>query len=352
MRTVAELPLPEHYDPAHSYDSRYAVQDIARLQERADAWRQQHGLRPAGADRVRVHLLVMDNQFDFNFPEGTLYVGGATGTGAMDDQRRLVEFIYRNLGAISRITCTMDSHIPYQVFFRSAHLRRDGTHPPALTIISAEEYRRGDYRPDPAMAAELGRDEDWLRRQFVYYCEQLESTGRYQLTLWPYHCMIGSFRHQLAGVVDEARLFHSFARGAANIPEIKGFHPLTEHYSIFAPEVMTTWEGHPIPGAHKNTRLIEALLSADIAIITGEAKSHCVAWSIEDLLQEIQGRDPNLAKKVYLLEDCTSPIVVPGVVDYTEAARAAFARFAEAGMHIVQSTVPMRDWPGVADRGM
>lgn len=344
---ATELPLPRHYDPSNSANPRYAVRDIVRLQVEADEWQRQYGLSQFGSDRLRVHLLVMDNQYDFSFPTGTLYVGGASGTGAIDDQRRLVEFIYRNLGTISRITCTMDSHLPYQVFFPSAHLRSDGTHPEPYTIVSAEQYRRGEYRPNPAMAAQLGVDPDWLRRQFVYYCEQLGKTGRYQLTLWPYHCMIGSNGQQLAGVVDEARLFHSFARGAANVPELKGSNPLTEHYSIFRPEVMTTWDGRSIPGARKNAELISTLLESDVVIIAGEAKSHCVAWSVDDLLQDIRTRDASLAKKVYLLEDCTSPIVVPGVVDYTEEANAAFQRFANAGMHVVRSTTPISEWPGV-----
>jgi len=64
-----------------------------------------------------------------------------------------------------------------------------------------------------------------------------------------------------------------------------------------------------------------------------------------DLLQEIQATDPSLAKKVYLLEDCTSAVVIPGVVDFSEQAEAAFARFAEAGMHRVRSTDPIREWP-------
>jgi nicotinamidase-related amidase len=51
-----------------------------------------------------------------------------------------------------------------------------------------------------------------------------------------------------------------------------------------------------------------------------------------------------LAKKVYLLEDCTSPVVVPGVIDYTDQGDAAFKRFAEAGMHVVRSTDSIETW--------
>jgi nicotinamidase-related amidase len=49
---------------------------------------------------------------------------------------------------------------------------------------------------------------------------------------------------------------------------------------------------------------------------------------------------------VYLLEDCTSPVVVPGAVDYTDDADRAFADFAERGAHVVRSTEAMATWAG------
>jgi len=64
-------------------------------------------------------------------------------------------------------------------------------------------------------------------------------------------------------------------------------------------------------------------------------------------LSEITAKDPTLAKKVYLLEDCTSPVVVPNIVDFTDQADAAFKRFSDAGMHIVRSSDPIESWPGV-----
>ena len=85
-------------------------------------------------------------------------------------------------------------------------------------------------------------------------------------------------------------------------------------------------------------RFIQELQECDRLIIAGQAKSHCVAWTVSDLLDDILAVDPQLAKKVYLLEDCTSPVVVPGVVDHTDAADAAYEWFAKAGMHIVKST--------------
>ncbi len=96
--------------------------------------------------------------------------------------------------------------------------------------------------------------------------------------------------------------------------------------------------------------LVDHLHQYDAVIIAGQAKSHCVAWTIADLLAEVQRRDFSLAPHVYLLEDCTSPVVVPGVIDYTDEADAAFRRFAEAGFHVVRSTDPIATWPGLDRR--
>jgi len=69
-----------------------------------------------------------------------------------------------------------------------------------------------------------------------------------------------------------------------------------------------------------------------------------VEWTIEDLLTEIRARDHRLARKIVLLDDCSSPVVVPDVVDFTDDAEAAFARFAAAGMRRMLSTDPTEGW--------
>jgi nicotinamidase-related amidase len=88
----------------------------------------------------------------------------------------------------------------------------------------------------------------------------------------------------------------------------------------------------------RDQMFIQKLQECDRLIVAGQAKSHCVAWTVSDLLDDIMLADPELSKKVYLLEDCTSPVVVPGVVDHTAAADAAYERFASAGMNIVKSS--------------
>jgi nicotinamidase-related amidase len=159
--------------------------------------------------------------------------------------------------------------------------------------------------------------------------------------------MLGGIGHALVSAVEEAIFFHSIARNSQALFEIKGGNPLTENYSVLQPEVLDGCDGNPI--AEKNASFIDKLLQFDAVIIAGQAKSHCVAWTIDDLLTEILARDSKLARKVYLLEDCTSPVVVPGVVDFTEPADAAFQRFAQTGMNVVKSTQPIDTWLDISN---
>ena len=169
----------------------------------------------------------------------------------------------------------------------------------------------------------------------IHYAEELEKKGKYALTIWPYHAMLGGIGHALVSSVEEALFFHSFARTTQYEITVKGDKPFTENYSVIGPEVLTGPMGETL-GTH-NQEFIENLQQFDKLIIAGQAKSHCVAWTISDLLDDIKLIDPELAKKVYLLDDCSSPVVVPGLVDHTPAADEAFARFSDAGMHIIKS---------------
>jgi nicotinamidase-related amidase len=148
--------------------------------------------------------------------------------------------------------------------------------------------------------------------------------------------------------VEEAVFFHGVARYSAPDFQVKGDNPLTEHYSMLGPEVTDGPDGDSLVGAGPG--LIEKLLHFDAVVVAGQAKSHCLAWTIDDLLEDEHVRERGLAERTYLLEDCTSPVVVPGVVDYTDEADAAFERYAAAGMHVVRSTTPIESWPGLAER--
>ena len=348
-----ELPVPDFYRSEHARDWSYAPDQHA-LFLAARAWRKEHAVRPAAADTRRIHLVLVDVQKDFCFPKGTLYVGGRSGAGAMDDSDRIARFVYRNLENLSDITCTLDTHFPFQIFSPAFWLGADGEPLAPHQEITTDDIRAGRARPNPDVVAwvEPGVDESWLNKQVEFYCAELEKAGKYKLYLWPPHCLLGSDGHPLAGVIHEARLFHSWARGARGGIESKGDHPLTENYSVLAPEVLVTWDGRQI--AERNARFIETLLTADAVVIAGQASSHCVKSTIDDLLDEIASRDPSLACKVYVLRDCMSAVAVPDperpgqfIFDFTPQAEEALERWAAAGMHVVDSTQPMPEWPGI-----
>jgi nicotinamidase-related amidase len=331
-----ELPLPSHVD-LDKVGEVWRVDYEARFAEARD-WADEHGLVPAARDATRVCLLVVDCQNTFCTPGFELFVAGRSGTGAVDDSRRICAFLYRNLGAISEIVSTLDTHQAFQIFHAPFLVDSEGRHPSPYTLVTREDVSAGRWRVDPEAASLLGVDDEYLRS----YVAALAEGGKYDLTVWPFHALLGGIGHALVSAIEEALFFHALARRAPTRFEIKGRHPLTEHYSVLGPEVEVEPVGHIEGAGERNIVLVEHLTHFDAVLVAGQAKSHCVAWTVEDLLADV----PELAPRLYLLEDCSSPVVVPGAVDYSDDADAAFERFAEAGAHVVRSTDPIASWPG------
>ncbi len=337
---MTQLPIPQHFRSD-------TVGEIWRVpyQDRSSAarsWTKQHQLIPTSQTQSNIKLLLIDVQNTFCLPEFELFVGGRSGRGAIEDNIRLCEFIYRSLGKIDQIIATLDTHHLHQIFHPIFWIDERGEHPqPAVTTISPEDVKSGKWRVNLEFSNEAPEQ---LQAYALHYVQQLSDGGKYPLLIWPYHAMLGGIGHALVPAVEEAIFFHGIARSSQASFSIKGDRTLTENYSALAPEVFTNQFGDsldreaPPTNCCKNDGLIQQLLSSDKLIIAGQAQSHCVAWTVNDLLVEINAIDPALAEKVYLLADCTSPVVIPGVVDYTAQADAAYQKFADAGMKIVRST--------------
>jgi nicotinamidase-related amidase len=333
---TSELPLPPHFRPERIAEV-WRVDYEARFRD-ANGWAAEHGLKPATHDTTRVALLLVDVQNTFCTPGFELYVGGRSGTGARDDSGRLCAFLYRNLALVTEVVVTLDTHQAFQIFHAPFLVDADGRHPDPFTLVMPEDVASGRWKVDPAAAETLGLAPEQAGEHLRSYVEALAAGDKYDLTIWPFHAMLGGIGHALVSAVEEAVFFHAVARRSQTRFEVKGRSPLTEHYSVLGPEVLSRHGGERL--GERNTALVQHLLGFDAVIVAGQAKSHCVAWTVEDLLRDAL----EIAPRLYLLEDCSSPVVVPGVVDYTDEAERAFSRFTERGAHVVRSTEPVASW--------
>ncbi len=377
-------PLPTFFDRSNAYNPNYRPRENSML-ALATQYRRDTGIKPYTADALRgaiVNMAIIDGQNDFCFPPifdttgeqtdgGTLYVGGRSGTGAMDDNARLAEFIYRNMGLITYITCTLDSHYAFMIFFATAWVTKDGKPlSPHTLIVLAKDGKtlnnigldgtvlNEDVGPNPVAATFMGAQVgivgvNEMKRYYRHYVEMLAKGGLYTLYLWPLHTQIGTWGHNVAGVIREAHLFHGMVRNVQPLFQLKGTLPLSERYGVFAEEVDIDHTGRQI--AQVNTGFVTQLAQSDATIFAGQAASHCVKSSIGQFLRELAKKDPELAKRIYIMKDCMSSVAVPDgkggfLADFTPQAEQALDEFARAGMNVVESTTPLRDWPGVMSK--
>lgn len=237
--------------------------------------------------RPNIQLLVVDPQNDFMDTAGA----ALPVTGASADMDRLARFIDAAGARIDGITVTLDSH--HSVGIERPALWRTGDGQPVkpFTQIGAADLRAGTYLPrDPAALPRVQA-----------YLDALEAGGRYTLMVWPVHCEIGSWGHN---VHDAVRAAYNRWEAASLRPVrkvLKGMNAWTENYSALQAEVPDPQD----PGTQMNTGLVAALDAGDDIVIAGEASSHCVRATTEHLADRLpSGR---LAKLV-LLADCMSPV--------------------------------------------
>ena len=325
-------------EPPRFYD-RLAVGTVyveraALVAEAATAARAAHRIPEAGEDTERIAAFGIDGQIAFCTPGASLFV-----PGAVEDTVRAIEWLYRNLPRVTTLVLSLDTHSVHQVFHPAAWVDAEGRHPAPFTVISTDDVRRGRWIPvlRPDGVADV-------QALCLEYCEQLEKSGRYVLTIWPYHALLGGTSHALVPSLMEAALFHAVARRKETVFEMKGREATTENYSVLSPEVRSLG-GRTV--GHFNTGLFDLLLGHDRVYVFGQAKSHCVRSTLLDVLEECRRRDPGLLARVHVLEDAMSPVPpppldpLPSALDFPRVAEEALRTFAAAGMRIVRTADPL-----------
>ncbi len=278
------------------------------------------GARPATEDKHRTILILVDTQVDFIHPDGALAV-----PGAVDDTRRTIEWLFRNLEQVTTIAASLDSHTPLQIFYPTWWIGSDGRPPAPFTPITAADVQTGRWRPviEP----------EWS----IQYVERLEKDARKTLMIWPYHTMIGTPGQAITPALYEAIVYHAAARGAQPHFLYKGFLPRTEHYSIVEPEVKIPEEQER--GGELNVAFMELLATYERIYIAGQAKSHCVLETLNSLMRFFADR-PEIIGRLYVLLDCMSSVSHPEI-NFEQIAAETLATFQARGLHLVRSTDPV-----------
>jgi nicotinamidase-related amidase len=246
---------------------------------------------------MNTHLLVIDPQNDFcdsvpAAPPG--YAPALPVTGADADLRRLAGFVRAHGRQLNGITVTLDSHPGVAVERTSFWADANGQPVAPFTWLTAADVRAGAYRPrdaahTPAVLAML---------------DQLAQRGHAGMVVWPVHCVTGTFGHNIHGAL--AAELQAWEEGWQQPVRkvLKGDYPLSEHYGAFEADV-------PVPGVAStqfNTALAERVTGGvDLLLIAGEAASHCVAASFDQLAGYLARRG-GAGPRIALLRDCMSPV--------------------------------------------
>lgn len=249
----------------------------------------------------RTTLLIIDPQNDFcDLPEGWRAMDPLRNasaapalpvSGAHADMLRLAALIDAGGDGIERIVVTLDSHQRYDIAHPTFWQTGEGEAVNPFTAITAAQVRAGRYQPRDASA----------RPRALDYLDALEQAGRYTLMVWPVHCEIGSWGHNVHAAVKAAYNRWEDRRLGVVQKVTKGSNPWTEHYSALQAEVPDAAD----EDSQLNRALVTSLDEADRIVIAGEASSHCVKATVEHLAQHLPSRRLD---KLVLVTDAMSPV--------------------------------------------
>lgn len=248
---------------------------------------------------MNTHLLIIDPQNDFcdipasGWPAGerpTLPVAGAAA-----DMERLADFIHMAGARLSGITVTLDSHPVVAIERPTFWLTGEGAEVAPFTSIAAAQVASGEFRPrNPA-----------LLETVIGLLHQLEAAGRYQLMVWPVHCVTGTWGHNIHAKVAQA-LSQWERQSLVQVRKVlKGEYPLVEHYGVFEAETPLA----DVQATQFNSELARHVChGVDRLLFAGEALSHCVRASVEQLMRFLDATNPTRRPALALLSDCSSSV--------------------------------------------
>lgn len=278
---------------------------------------------------IKRHLFLIDPQNDFcDIAPTVLASQGITSrpalpvTGAHQDMLRLANWLGQIGSHLHAITTTLDSHHEFDIAHPAFWKKADGSAVSPFTVISKADFEAGVYQM--AQAASRQRVSDYLA--------QLEAQNRYQLMVWPTHCVMGTWGHQVHFAVLKALEQWQYDSQEKLAWVGKGKNAWTEHYSAIQAEVPDPLD----PETQLNLDLIKQLDASDEIYVAGQASSHCVKASLEHLVEFLPSRHYS---KIILLTDCMS-----AVTGFEKTAQAFLDNMQEKGLQLKTTTQIAKAW--------
>ena len=235
----------------------------------------------------QLELLIIDPQNDFHpYPNSTLGVNGA-----LEDAKRIANLIHDLKDSLDDIRVTVDTHQKMAIFFaRMWHWTSKRRSPDFFQVISEDDVKNGTFRAAFPVMQPIFED----------YVRKLAENGRYQLTIWPDHCLFGTWGYNIQDDI-MASLMEWEEKYAARVGfEQKGHSMFTEHYSAVQADVQSD-----DPTTQMNTRLVDSLKRSRQVIICGQAADYCVANTGIDIANYF---GPDAVKQLVFLSDCMSSV--------------------------------------------
>ena len=139
------------------------------------------------------------------------------------------------------------------------------------------------------------------------------------------HCVVDTWGHAVHPAIHAAgqRWFEKTGHQIYTVR--KGLNPFTEHYSALAAEVPDPSD----PATQCNAELLQWATAAGRLLIAGEASSHCVRATVQDIVRHAQ---PDFVSRITLLTDCMSP-----VAGFEKAHNEFLEQMRVAGVHLQRS---------------
>src|SRR5438876_4716983 len=300
-----QLRTPALFDVQDAFKGAYAP----RIQAFTEAG-QQAGFTPAHTDTEKIAVILVDYQHDFVDPTGTLYV-----PGSQQDVARFLTWFYANAHRITSIYASLDTHLPFQIFYSSWWKNpQTGEHPQPFTTITVDDLTNNRWAPVFSP--------EWS----VSYVHQLQQQAKKDLMIWPYHTMQGTLGQMLVAPICEAIACHSADRNTQPTYIVKGRTLRTEYYGIFGAEIPDPED----PQSSLNVTLLDAVMKHDKVYVAGEAKSHCVLETERQVVGRF-GHQPDLMRRLHFLRDCTSSVKHP-TIDFDALAEAELADMERQGI--------------------